>query len=195
MGKNQNEVIEIIKEIEINILKQDIPDKVYKLTNMPYATYDDFLVDYRDKKVTIELKKYKSEIMEQFGTKADNSVHSIAFFGLVIVAITNIVLAFVYKEVIFLWGVMAVILGMLSTSPSNQFRRTMSGLCGIALVLSFFYMKWEWRVIIGSIAISQIFSMTARDQLKNVLIERSLASEAIFCYLYRYKIIYIFKKH
>ncbi|WP_026764441.1 hypothetical protein [Sediminibacterium salmoneum] len=195
MSQNQNEVEEIIKEIETNILKQDIPYKLSKLTNMPYPTYDDFLVDYRDKKVTIELKKYKSDIMEQFGTKADNKVHSIAFVGLLIVAIINIILAFIYKEFIFLWGVLAVILGMLSTSPSNPYGRKMSGLCGIAFILSFFYLTWEWRIIIGSMAISQILSMTARDQLKKVLIDRSLASEAIFCYLFRYKIIYIFKKH
>lgn len=195
MSQKQNEVAEIIKEIEINILKQGIPDKLSKLTNIPYETYDDFLVDFREKKVTIELKKYKSDIMEQFGTKVDIGVHSIAFFGLVIIAITNIVLAFIYKDIFLLLGVLAVLFGMFSTSPSNPYSRTMSGLCGISLVLSFFYLTWEWRVIIGSMAISQVLSMTARDQLKKVLIERSLASEAIFCYLYRYKIIYIFKKH
>jgi flagellar biosynthesis protein FliP len=140
------------------------------------------------------MKSYKSEIMEQFGTTKDNSIHSIAFIGLIIIAITNIVLAIIYKKYIILWGILAVIIGMLSTSPSNPYWRKLCGLCGLALVLSFFYMTWEWRVIIGSMAISQILSMTAREQLRKVLIDRSLASEAIFCYLYRYKMIYIFKK-
>lgn len=194
MNLNQNEISEIIKEIESNIIKQNIPDKFFKLNNMPYESYDKFLVDYYEKKVTIEMKNYKSEIMEQFGTTKDNSIHSIAFIGLIIIAITNISLAIIYKKYILLWGILAVITGMLSTSPSNPYWRKLSGLCGLALILSFFYMTWEWRVIIGSMAISQILSMTAREQLRKVLIDRSLASESIFCYLYRYKIIYIFKK-
>ena len=195
MSKNQTEIAEIISEIELNINKQNIPDKVSKLSNMPYKTYEDFLLDYREKKVTIELTKYKSEIMEQFGTLSDNNVHSIAFFGLIIIAIINIVLVFVYKEFYFLFGVLAVFLGMYSTSPRNPYMRTACGLCGLSLTLSFFLLSWEWRVIIGSMAVSQILSMTAREQLKKILIDRSLVSEAIFCYLYRYKIIYIFRKN
>lgn len=195
MNKNQTEIAEIISEIELNINKQGIPDKVSKLSNMPYATYEDFLLDYKDKAVTIELTKYKSEIMEQFGTQSDNSAHAIAFFGLIITAIINIVLVFVYKEFYFLFGVLAVYLGMLSTSPRNPYMRTVCGLCGLSLTLSFLILSWEWRVIIGSMALSQILSMTAREQLKKVLIDRSLISEAIFCYLYRYKMIYIFKKN
>ena len=175
-----------ILHLEQQIRQQGGPCRIDDLVHFPFKSHGELVQSQLRGEVSFG-SVYDSDILDIFGTKSEIRAHRFWLSLPIIIVITNITLAVVYKEWILLLGVVSTLIGFFGSSPNNPLKGAISGLGMIAFIGSFFVLEWTWSVIIGSMVFSQIFAMTAREQQRSVLQDRALESEILFCYLFKNK--------
>lgn len=170
--------------VEQQLLDLGEPLTVNELSGFPFTNYDELKSRHSNKDISFG-SDYNGDSLEVIGTKADNIIHMIWVSLPILIVIADIILAFVFKKWILLFGLLFALIGFISSSPFSPLKSIVSGLGGLTFIGSFFFLDWTWSVIIGSMLFAQIFTLTAREQYRMVVEERALQSEVFFSYMFK----------
>jgi hypothetical protein len=176
--------------VEQQLLDQGEPLQVNQLPNFPFASYDDMKSRHSKKEISFG-SDYNGDFLEIMGTRSDNIIHMVWISLTILIVVTDIILAIVFKKWILLLGIPFALIGFISSSPYSPSKSIVSGLGGLTFLCSFFFLDWTWSLVIGSMLFAQIFTMTAREQYRMAIEERALQSEVFFCYMFKYHYILI----
>jgi hypothetical protein len=158
--------------------------KVNELSGFPFKSFDELKLRHSEKAISFG-SDYNGDLLDVIGTKSDNMIHLIWVSLPILIVITDIILAILFKKWFLLLGIPFGLVGFYSSSPYSSLKSVVSGLGSLSLICSFFFLDWTWSTIIGSMLFAQIFSLTAREQYRMVVEERALQSEVFFCYLFK----------
>jgi len=170
-------------KLKEKIIENNYPTHLSELEDFPFTSLSDLKLAYEKNKYSIACE-YSDSIMKLFSTKGDMTAHLIWATLPYVIILSNIILAIILSKYILLLSIPLSLLGNFASSPYSPFRNFLSGFGGILFIISFFLFSWPVTVIIGSMLFSQIFSMTAREQYRIMVMEKALNEEILFCFLY-----------
>jgi len=164
--------------------------RISELTDFPYKSFDELKSAHKNKDISFGIID-KGDFITVIGTYREIAAHTAWASLPIIIVVADIVLAIVLKQWVLLHGILFALIGFLYSSPLNPLKNIISVLGGIMFIASFFLFDWTWSVIIGSWLFSQISTLRERELYRTVVEERALQSEVIFCYLLKYKHIFV----
>ena len=183
---------QLISEIENKLIDNGEPEKVIELFNFPFDDYNELKVRIKSKDYSFG-SRYTSELSKVIAFKSEYMVQLFWSTLPVFIVFVDILISIVMDDYFLLLGILFAVLGTIFSAPSWPIKVLLC-ISAFAFIYSLVYLDFNWSIFIGSLFFSQSFLMIARMQYENIVEDRALSSEIIFCYMYKHKYINIKEK-
>lgn len=175
-----------LARVEQEMIDQGEPYRLSHLSEFPFKSLDEVKNAFNKKSIVFG-GDYNGDFIRVIGTKSDYALHMFWLMLPAVIAVIDLALAIILGKWVLLWGILLVIIGYLATSPGNPLKSLVSGLGGLTLVSTsigsiFYSLDWTWPVLVGSLWLSQIFVLTAKNQYQMILEDRALRSEVFLVF-------------
>lgn len=186
-----------IEKVENNIKKEMGNLNVEKQNDIPFSSYDKFL--NLKKKGVVEISSdYDTDLVMNFGDKAEIILHYFLIISPLISSIICLVTAFVFSNYWLLAGIVLALVGGYALS-NPAFVRSIGGFVMACIFIYFCYslfmQNWDMAILTGSYVIPNFLVTVGRAQCRMIVENAVLTSELVFCYLFKTKAILVSEKN
>ncbi|MEL6717139.1 MAG: hypothetical protein AAFO82_22045 [Bacteroidota bacterium] len=173
---------EYLKALEESIKENSSLYSFKDLNGFPFSTMNQLREAVDNNEITLGTEQDFTSI-KTYGKPSDHPAFNIAVFLFIAIPISLIIYSIITKEWIFLAGIPLGLSGIFFSNPSCQFKGII-GLALLAFILSFFFLEFKYRVLLGAFIGGIYFAQIARNQTVNAIINFAKESETLFVYLF-----------